>query len=377
VTTTPDLTPLPGGPDTSYAAALPTALAASEPGPLLLAPNQPPDRPYRGGSGIAKFRGNTDPLPFTPEDFVASTTEVFSGHGVGLTVLPDGRTLRDAVEADPLGYLGAAHVERFGSNTMLLVKLLSTDERLFVHYHPDAAFAESAFSRTMGKTEAWIVVDTDGRDDAYAYLGFNRPVADDEVASWITGQDVPAMLDAMNRVPLHVGDTLFVPAGIGHAIGPGITLVELQEPTDLSILLEYEGFPGFTLDSALLGLDVSTAVSGLQRRQLTPDQLDFLQSGRRGAVDGSGAAATAQQLFPSEGDVFFTAWELAVDGRHALPAGFAVLVVIDGDATLESAAGSLALTRGATALIPFGAGPTTIVGTLRGILCAPPAAPTA
>ncbi|MGH1549491.1 hypothetical protein ACRAWB_10090 [Leifsonia poae] len=109
--------------------------------PLLLGPNQPLDRPYRGGAGIARFRGTEQPGPFTPEDFVGSTTEVFAGGGVGLTVLPDGTTLREAVAADPVRFLGEEHVRFYGPRTMLLVKLLDTAERLFVHYHPDDAFA--------------------------------------------------------------------------------------------------------------------------------------------------------------------------------------------------------------------------------------------
>lgn len=340
-----------------------------KPQPLLLAANQPMNRPYRGGSGIAKFRGIESHVPYTPEDFVASTTEVFSGHGIGLTILPDGRNLRDAVASDPIGYLGPDHFRHFGADTKLLVKLLSTDERLFIHYHPDAAFAAASFDRTIGKTEAWIIVDTDGQDDAYAYLGFNRAVTPDEVQTWVTHQQVPEMLDAMNRVTLHVGDTLFVPASVAHAIGPGITLVELQEPTDLSILLEYTGFPGFTLSSALLGLDVPSAVSGLQLSQISHGQLTGLSAGRR---DGR---SVSQQLFPADADEFFTAWHLDVEDRHDLTAAFSVLVVLEGDARLEFVAGSLRLTPGATVLIPHGAGDVAIVGRMRGILCAPPTLP--
>src|SRR6185437_16445273 len=81
--------------------------------PVVLGPNQPDGRPYLGGAGIARFRGTAQPSPHSPEDFVASTTEVFAGGGVGLTILPDGRRLRDAVIADPIGFLGEEHVRRF------------------------------------------------------------------------------------------------------------------------------------------------------------------------------------------------------------------------------------------------------------------------
>ena len=307
-------------------------------------------------------------MPYTPEDFVASTTEVYSGHGVGLTLLSDGRSLREAVEANPIGYLGANHVARYGANTKLLVKILNTEERLFSHFHPDAAFASQHLDHTLGKTEAWIVVDTDGRDDAYAYLGFNRQITEAEAADWITNQRVPELLEAMNRVPLQVGDTLFVPAGIAHAIGPNITLVELQEPTDLSILIEFEGFANFTLESALLGLDVATAVQGLDRSFLSPELLSQLTAGRPAHTPG------ATQLFPEAADEFFTAWSLTVETSLSLAAGYSVLVVSEGTGRLEFATGHLELTPGCTVLIPHGAGAVTIVGRLRGIRCAPPAA---
>ncbi|TIH40051.1 hypothetical protein [Subtercola vilae] len=349
--------------------------------PVILAPNQPLNRPYRGGSGIARFRGTAHIDPYTPEDFVGSSTEVFSGHGVGLTVLPDGRSLRDAIEADPLGYLGPHHVQAFGADPMLLVKLLSTDERLFVHYHPDAAFASAHLGRTVGKTEAWVVIDTDG-PDAYALLGFNRPISSVEAEHWVTEQDVPDMVGAMNRVALATGDTLFVPAGVAHGIGPGVTLVELQEPTDLSILLEYQGFPGFTLSSALLGLDVRTAVTGLDRSLWLPEQLAVLGEGR-----GDGATH-----FPPAADRFFRARSVHVEGAATLAAGFAILVVVAGEGSLQAGAAagaasigasaaplplSLRLGRGMTVLVPFGAGEITLQGSLDVIVCSPPAPPRA
>jgi mannose-6-phosphate isomerase len=323
---------------------------------LLLGPNQPLDRPYRGGAGIARFRGTPQPSPFTPEDFVASTTEIFAGGGVGLTVLPDGRTLRDAVDADPVAYLGEEHVGRFGARTMLLVKLLDTAERLFVHYHPDDAFAARHLRSPLGKTEAWAVVEA--ADDAYAALGFRRPVERAEVHAWWDGQDTDAMLDAMNRVPLSAGDTLLVPAGLAHAIGPGITLVELQQPTDLSVLLERRSL---TKAEALLGLDLDTAIDGLVT-DATPEERIAALRGRRGE----------ETLFPADADPFFSGERLRVSGTRELEPAFSVLVVLDGAGTLESAAGSLPLRRGSTVLTAFGDGPVAVSGDVELLRCRPP-----
>ena len=334
--------------------------------PILLAPNQPADRPYRGGAGIARFRGTPQPSPFTPEDFVASTTEVHAGGGVGLTTLADGRTLRDAVRADPVAYLGEDHVRRFGADPMLLVKLLDTAERLFVHYHPDDAFASAHLGSPRGKTEAWVVVDVDGGGTGTASLGFSRPVSETEVAHWFHGQDAADMLGAMNTVELGRGDTLLVPAGLAHAIGPGLTLVELQQPTDLSILLEYEGYNGLTVDDALLGLDLDTAIAGLDRRAVDTEQLEVL-AGRRGA-------APLETLFPAQADAFFSAERIHVDGSAVFEPAFSVLVVLAGSGTLASEGGSLELAAGSTVLTMHGSGAVAISGSFTLIRCLPPRA---
>lgn len=208
--------------------------------PIPLGPNQP-DRPYLGGAGIAALRGLPPEDAYRPEDFVGSVTEVFAGGGTGLSRLADGRLLRDVIDAEPERFLGAAHLARFGTSTELLVKLLDTGERLFVHLHPDADFAKRELDLEHGKTEAWIIVATravgEEPADPYALVGFTREVSAEEVERWVEEQDTVGMQAAMHRLELAPGDTLFVPAGLPHAIGPGVTLVELQEPTDLSVLL--------------------------------------------------------------------------------------------------------------------------------------------
>ncbi len=330
--------------------------------PLLLGVNAPPDRPYRGGLGIARFRGIAPLDEHNPEDFVGSTTEVFAGQGVGLTRLEDGSLLRDVIAADPESWLGPDQVAAHGDAPALLVKLLDTRERLFVHYHPDDAFAGEVLHRHPGKTEAWAILATEG--PAEAHLGFARDVTEAELLDWFARQDAEAMLAAMNRVELSPGDTLFVPAGLVHAIGAGITLVELQQPVDLSIILEWDGFPGLDAERALLGLEPAVAVRGVDRLRCAPERLAELRSSR--LSDGAGA------LFPAEADRFFRA------ERHRGPAswaaGFAVVIALAGGGALQWDGGELALAAGDTALVPWAAGAVEVAGDLELIRCRPPAA---
>ena len=55
---------------------------------------------------------------------VGSVTPLFGEGSLGLTVLPDGTLLRDALSADPVTWLGPSHASRWGADPALLVKLL-------------------------------------------------------------------------------------------------------------------------------------------------------------------------------------------------------------------------------------------------------------
>ena len=147
--------------------------------PIELPANQL--RFYRGGARIAAFRGLVSVDDQAPEDWVASTTVVHGDSQFGLSRLPDGGRLRDAIEADPEAFLGHAHVERFGADPALLVKLLDAGERLPLHLHPDASFAQRHLDSRWGKTEAWIIVDA--VPGATVHVGFTRELESDEFSS--------------------------------------------------------------------------------------------------------------------------------------------------------------------------------------------------
>lgn len=334
--------------------------------PVRLAPNQPPARPYRGGAGILALRGVGSTDDHVPEDFVASTTTTHGSDTVGLTTLDDGRTLRAAVEADPVGYLGPDHVARFGADTALLVKILSTGERLFNHFHPGAEFAASHLGSPRGKTEAWLITDTGGSPTAEVWLGFRRAVTREQIADWVERQDSAAMLDALHPLEVSAGDWLYVPAGTPHSIGAGITLVELQEPSDLSIVLEYASFPALDPAGAMLGLDVATALEALDTAVLSSAEI--------GALHGTRGAGARSRLLPRAADEYFRAEFVApaLGEKVDQDPGFAVLVVVDGSGSLAWAGGTLPLARGDVLLMPFGAGPWSLTGALGGIVCRPP-----
>lgn len=318
--------------------------------PVALGPNQPATF-YRGSGRLAAFRGMD--LEPRPEDWVASTTARYGQAKSGRSALPDGTLLADAITADPVAWLGAAHVARYGADPALLVKLLDAGQRLPVHVHPDRPFALAHLASPYGKTEAWIVLDA--APGATVHLGFTRDIAAGELAAWVSAQDVAALLGATNRVPVQAGDAILCPAGMPHAIGQDVLIVELQEPTDFSVLLEWDGFP-LGPDDATLGLPLDQALACVDRRACPSTRLAELCRGSPGS------------LLPAEAAPFFTAESLT---GGVLPAGFAVLVVTGGSGALSGEWGTLPVSRGSTVVVPFDAGPCRLPADVSAICCRP------
>ena len=221
---------------------------------------------YRGGALLGRLRDErAEDGPF-PEDWVASVTPASNpGRRVdpeeGLTRLADGRLLRDAIESGPAYWLGPDHVRRFGATTGLLVKLLDSAERLPVHAHPDRAFAREQLASEFGKTEAWFVIAT-REETAAVWVGLLEGVDAPTYRGWIERQEIGSLLGSLNRLTVRVGDVVYVPAGVPHAIGAGVLIAELQEPTDFSILCEWRGFPVRAEDTHL-GLGWERAITAL------------------------------------------------------------------------------------------------------------------
>jgi mannose-6-phosphate isomerase len=331
----------------------------------VLGPNQPPQF-YRGGAGIARLRGTPQPSAYAPEDWVGSTTSIFSRPGLGLSRLPDGSTLRSAIEAAPEAFLGPDHVARYGADPALLVKILDTGERLVVHFHPDRDFAARHLGSRYGKTEAWIILDASPA--ACVYLGFKQDTDLAVVRRWVAGQDTAAILGSLNKVPVAAGDTWLVPAGVPHAIGAGITLVELQEPTDFSILLEWAGFLIDGPREGHLGLGFDVALTALDVSGWDQRRLDALHAPRPDAA----ARPFVTRLLPARADAFFRASLVDVAGPVVFEPGYAILVVVVGEGRLAYPAGTLPVRRGSTVLVPYGAGPTTLDGHFQALRCRPP-----
>lgn len=326
---------------------------------IVLPSNRPAARFYRGGQRITDFRGEAVAGSHEPEDWVASVTTVSGSAHVGLTTLPDGRLLVDALRADPVAWLGAHHVARWGEDPKLLVKLLDAGQRLPVHAHPDDEFARRHLGAAHGKAEAWFIL-----RGGVVHVGLMRDTDERELADLLTRSDASELLRLLHRVAVVPGDIVYVPPGVLHAIGEGVLLVELQEPEDLSILLEWVGFDIDGPRLGHLGLGYPLALRAVETRARGAEEIAELV--RRAGVGAS--------VLPAEADGYFRLERLVIDEseRQMLEPGFAVLVVTDGAIAVETADDTIALTRGSTVLVPHEAGLLRITGRGAMLACRPP-----
>jgi mannose-6-phosphate isomerase len=256
-------------------------------------------------------------------------------------------TLAELLRREPSALVGEASSRAEGPTLGLLVKLLDAGQRLPVHCHPSRQRAREMLGSPFGKTEAWLILGTDETAQPRLWGGLREEVPREQFRSWIEDEDGEALLDALVEYAAQPGDVFFVPGGTPHAIGAGVFLLELQEPTDYSVVAETRGFPIDHLDASL-ALGWERAINFFDLRP----QKDLRQAPTK---QSSGVS----RLFDSRADAYFRALRMRVDGEARLPfqPAYAVGVVLGGVGVLSGATKELSLQRGFTFVLPAAAVP--------------------
>lgn len=111
----------------------------------------------------------------------------------------------------------------------LLIKILSVGDWLSVQVHPDDEAARSLENEPWGKSEAWLILGAD--DGAEIVMGL-KPGADHEAVEEAVAQG--RMPGVLAKVPARLNDVFYLPAGLIHATGPGLTIFEIQQASDVT-----------------------------------------------------------------------------------------------------------------------------------------------
>ena len=191
-----------------------------------------------------------------------------------------------------------------GEALPLLVKYIFTSEKLSVQVHPDDAQARNHGLRG-GKSECWYILDAE--PDARLGIGLTRELTPEALRAAALDGSIEALMDWK---PVRAGSFYYIPAGTVHAIGGGVTLVEVQQNNDVTYRLYDYGRP------RALHLEEAIAVSATAPYDL-PDRVVPITAEER-LVSGDGApfildlmqgeAKTAQRI---EGEM---AWFIPLTG---------------------------------------------------------------
>ncbi len=184
-----------------------------------------------------------------------------------------------------------------GTDPALMVKYLFTSERLSIQVHPNDKQAK-ARGHKRGKEEAWIILDAE--PDSTIALGTKRPLTPEELrAAALDG----SIEDLMRWQSVKAGDVFYSPAGTVHAIGAGITLIEVQQNVDLTYRLYDYGRPReLHLED---GVAVSKAVpfaNPAEPEVLSPEMTRIVESDkftvdRFSLLPGKAVSVSVEQVF--------------------------------------------------------------------------------
>ena len=95
----------------------------------------------------------------------------------------------------------------------------------------------------FGKTEAWILIDTpgDGAEPAHAGVGFTTGIDRAWFSEAVRRHEGPTVRRAVHRPEVHSGEVFVAHAGVPHYLGPLLSFIEVQEPSDLIVIAETAG----------------------------------------------------------------------------------------------------------------------------------------
>jgi mannose-6-phosphate isomerase len=310
---------------------------------------------YEGGALTRAFRG----LPGRPddwwsEDWVGSCTCAGNPDPDGR---PQGLSTVDLPGSGPVTLKGLAQAwpEEMG-RTDVLVKLLSPSGPVPLHAHPTRAWARRHLGSPYGKTEAWILLDTpgDGTEAAYAGIGFVPGVTREGFAGLVRDRDGPGLRRTLHRTEVQPGEVYVAHAGIPHYLGPRLSFIEVQEPSDHIVIPETSGADD---EGATMGLGWELALDMIDYGPPDSPARDaaatFARARQQPRVLRASGGSREVRLLHDDVTEFFDATALEVaDELEVADGRFSVAIVVAGDGWAEGEFGRVPLRRGQTSAWP-------------------------
>lgn len=338
-------------------------------------------RTYLGGKTLDTLAGISpaDDTHFPEEWLLSDTAAVNPGREPeGISTLDFNGvpvSLPELAARAPEYLFGAEHLRRFGPKAGFLLKFLDSSVRLHLQCHPTRDFAREHLKVDAGKTEGYIILGCREGVDPCLYLGFQHAVGKERFKNLVETQNIREMFELFEPIPIRPGDVFLVPGGMPHAIGEGVFMIEIMEPTDFVVRFEFER-GGYRLpeNARFMGRGIDFALSMLDFSVRSPEEIRE-QFFMHPQIRHDACGCCREVLFAGENARCFRAERIRVDSGAATVenGGFSVLVVTAGTGTLASGGVETALRYGDRILLPCGTPEFTLAGnSLEAVLVMPP-----
>ena len=247
-----------------------------------------------------------------------------------------GNNLQEAIEVYMGEIVGERIFEQFGLEFPLLLKTLHCKDKTSVQVHPNDDFAAERHG-SCGKTEMWYVVSAE--PGALLHIGFKDPKISRE--QYIEAVAKGRIAEIIEPVSVKAGDVFLIPAGTVHSISGGVTLIEIQQPVDLT----YRIFDWNRVDKDGKSRELHTAYA--------VDAIDFSSNIKECKKEYQPIINKAVQIATCD---YFTCNIIKVDGvaeRNLSELdSFILYYCTEGEAEVITDGGNESIKRGEVLLIP-------------------------
>ncbi len=231
----------------------------------------------------------------------------------------------------------------------LLIKIITAREALSVQVHPGDTLARE-LEHGSGKTEMWYILDC--VPGAYLYYGLKYRISVNEFRKRIQNGSI---LEVCKKVPVKKGDVFYIPAGIIHAIGSGITVAEVQQSSNITYRV-YD-YNREDADHKRRELHIEKAMKAIDSM---PPLAGHHPMGPRIRKNGYSKTLLVQCPY-----FVVQLYEIEKFMEGKAENSFQSLLVLDGEGSLKSGYGSQMLRKGDSFFLPKEMGAYQLIGRLQ------------
>lgn len=330
--------------------------------PLLFQDNRI-ERFYIGGKLLNQWRkAQTAEDSHMCEELLVTSIGAISkgkeeGFAVSRTTKDQGAyLLSDIIREYPEEVLGKSFHQYNPYHLTVLARAGDTTVRLVMQCHPKRDAARKFFQMQTGKCEAWYIAETrdEGHELPCVYAGFRPHVTRELWECLVEKQDTKEMLACLHHIPVKRGQTILIPAGLPHCVGPGCLFLEYHECNDVTIRVEKNINHMTVSDSEMFcGLSAKDGLGLFDYTNYTKEEIEKTVLMKERLVEEHEEYVLMDIINEIDNPAF--GLRLAsINGSYELPEfeGHRILVPVENDLVLTAGDRSFLLIQGHAALVP-------------------------